>query len=124
MRHLESEMLVAVGPKALEFAVDFRKELGSNIPIVFSVVDADTLTRLRPANTTGIVLKYTLRKQVEAAKALGPKLRHIAIIGDPLETQSYMQQFRRELIAVAAEMDVIDLTGLSIADVKLRASAL
>jgi len=117
-------MIVAAGPKALEFAVKFRRELGSEIPIVFSVVDTETLTRLSPSNTTGRVLQYTLHQQMDAAKALVPKLKHIAVVGDPLENQSFMQQFRREIPAVAAQMDVIDLTGLSIANVKIRAAAL
>ena len=123
-RNSPINVIVAAGPKALEFALHVRGELGSNVPVVFSIVDTATLARLRPSNATGHILQYTLRDQITSARALVPDLRHVALVGDPLETQSFMDEFRRELPIFSAQLDFIDLTGLSLQDVKRRAAEL
>jgi signal transduction histidine kinase len=123
-RNSPINVIVAAGPKALEFALHVREELGSNIPVVFSVVDTSTLARLRPSNATGHILQYTLRDQITSARALVPDLQHVALVGDPLETQSFMDEFRRELPIFSAQLDFIDLTGLSLQDVKKRVADL
>ena len=46
------------------------------------------------------------------------------MVGDPLEKQSFLGEFRRELPAFANELDYIDLTGLPMAEVKARVAAL
>ena len=119
-RNSPINVIVAAGPKALEFALHVRGELGSNVPVVFSIVDTATLARLRPSNATGHILQYTLRDQITSARALVPDLQHVALVGDPLETQSFMDEFRRELPIFSAQLDFIDLTGLSLQDVKRR----
>ena len=123
-RNSPINVIVAAGPKALEFALHVRGELGSNVPVVFSIVDTATLARLRPSNATGHILQYTLRDQITSARALVPDLQHVALVGDPLETQSFMDEFRRELPIFSAQLDFIDLTGLSLQDVKRRAAEL
>jgi len=123
-RNTPINVIVAAGPKALEFALHVRGELGSNVPVVYSIVDTATLARLRPSNATGHILEYTLRDQITSARALVPDLKHVALVGDPLETQSFMDQFRRELPVFSAQLDFIDLTGLSLQDVKRRVAAL
>ena len=123
-RNSPINVIVAAGPKALEFALHVRGELGSNVPVVFSIVDTATLARLRPSNATGHILQYTLRDQITSARALVPDLQHVALVGDPLETQSFMDEFRRELPIFSAQLDFIDLTGLSLQDVKRRVAEL
>jgi signal transduction histidine kinase len=123
-RNSPINVIVAAGPKALEFALHVRGELGSNVPVVFSIVDTATLARLRPSNATGHILQYTLRDQITSARALVPDLRHVVLVGDPLETQSFMEEFRRELPIFSAQLDFIDLTGLSLQDVKRRVADL
>jgi signal transduction histidine kinase len=123
-RNSPINVIVAAGPKALEFALHVRGTLGSNVPVVFSIVDTATLARLRPSNATGHILQYTLRDQITSARALVPDLQHVALVGDPLETQSFMDEFRRELRIFSAQLDFIDLTGLSLQDVKRRVADL
>jgi signal transduction histidine kinase len=123
-RNSPINVIVAAGPKALEFALHVRGALGSNVPVVFSIVDTATLARLRPSNATGHILQYTLRDQITSARALVPDLQHVALVGDPLETQSFMDEFRRELPIFSAQLDFIDLTGLSLQDVKRRVADL
>jgi len=57
-------VIVAAGPRALEFALHVRGDLGTDVPVVFSIVDDATLARLRPSNATGKILQYNLRDQM------------------------------------------------------------
>jgi signal transduction histidine kinase len=118
------KLIVAVGPLALQFALQFRAEFGSSVPVVFSVVDDDTIARLNPSNATGTILQYTLRDQITSAQALVPGLKHVALVGDPLERQSFMREFRRELPVFASKLDFIDLTGLPMSELRKRVAAL
>jgi ABC-type uncharacterized transport system substrate-binding protein len=118
------KLIVAVGPLALEFALQVRAELASGVPVVFSVVDDDTITRLNLSNATGTILQYTLRDQITSARALVPDLKHVALVGDPLESQSFMREFRRELQVFATKLDFIDLTGLPMTELRTRIAAL
>jgi len=118
------KVIVAAGPRALEFALHVRGDLGTDVPVVFSIVDDATLARLRPSNATGKILQYNLRDQIVSARALVPDLKHVALVGDRLETQSFMREFQRELPIFSAQLDFIDLTGLAMADVKARVATL
>jgi len=84
-------VIVAAGPRALEFALHVRGDLGNDVPVVFSIVDDATLARLRPSNATGKILQYNLRDQIVSARALVPDLKHVALVGDRLETQSFLR---------------------------------
>ena len=84
----------------------------------------DIVPRLRPSNATGYILQYTLRDQITSARALVSDLQHVALVGDPLEKQSFMDEFRRELPIFSAQLEFIDLTGLSLQDVKRRVADL
>jgi signal transduction histidine kinase len=117
-------VIVAAGPRALEFALHVRGDLGTDVPVIFSIVDDATLARLRPSNATGKILQYNLRDQIVSARALVPDLKHVALVGDRLETQSFMGEFRRELPIFSTQLDFIDLTGLAMADVKARVATL
>jgi ABC-type uncharacterized transport system substrate-binding protein len=117
-------VIVAAGPRALEFALHVRGDLGNDVPVVFSIVDDATLARLRPSNATGKILQYNLRDQLVSARALVPDLKHVALVGDRLETQSFLREFRRELSIFSEQLDFIDLTGLAMADVKARVATL
>jgi signal transduction histidine kinase len=117
-------VIVAAGPRALEFALHVRGDLGTDVPVIFSIVDDATLARLRPSNATGKILQYNLRDQIVSARALVPDLKRVALVGDRLETQSFMGEFRRELPIFSTQLDFIDLTGLAMADVKARVATL
>jgi len=116
-------VIVPVGTLALEFAMRLRADLWSTVPVAF--VDAESLAGLSlPPGVTGNSVDLTLRDAVAAAKAMVPGLRRVAIVGDPLERQTLQRQFVRELPQVAASLEVIDLTGLPMTDIRRRVSAL
>jgi signal transduction histidine kinase/ABC-type uncharacterized transport system substrate-binding protein len=118
-------VIVPVGTLALEFVMRLRADLWSAVPVAFAAVDAESLAGLSlPPDITGNSMDLTLRDAVAAAKAMVPGLRRVAIVGDPLERQTLRRHFARELPQVAASLEVIDLAGLPMSDIRRRVSAL
>jgi signal transduction histidine kinase len=118
-------VIVVNGSGALEYALRLRNELWPEVPIVFAGVDQNTaaLTNL-PSNVTGTTMRTTLRDAVSAARALVPRLERIALVGDPLERQPPRRHFARELPLIATELDLIDLTGLPMTELRRRLASL
>jgi signal transduction histidine kinase len=126
-KYLEGSVAVIVvnGSGALEFTLRLRNELWPEVPIVFAGVDQNTaaLTNL-PSNVTGTTIRTLLHDAVTAARALVPDLERVALVGDPLERQPPRRHFTQELPLIAAEFDLIDLTGLPMTELRKRVAAL
>src|SRR5262245_1608529 len=104
--------IVADGFDALQFAVSLRAELDNpSLPIVFSGIDHSSTAEL-PPNVTGSAARTATRHVLIAAKALVPGLRRIAVVGDPLEEQPFRRHRKKELLAIAKDVELIDLPGL------------
>ena len=117
-------VVVAVGPRALEFMLRIRSEQWSTVPLVFSTVDEATIAKLKlPADVTGTTMQLTLRDMVAIARALVPKLQQVALVGEPWTGTSIYRNFKDELPQLA-ELEFIDLTGLSVAEIKKRVAVL
>ena len=117
-------VIVPVGPLALEFELSSRAELWPTVPIAFEGIDTESLALHLPPDTTGETENLTLWDEVNAAKIMVPNLRRIAIVGDPLERQSTYRHFTNEMPQIAAELQIIDLTGLPMTEVQRRAAEL
>ena len=59
-----------------------------------------------------------------AAQALVPGLKRIALVGDPLERQTYRRHFKQELPIFAGDLGIIDLTGLPMSELRKRVAVL
>src|SRR5262245_28751876 len=118
-------VVVAQGSSALEFVVRARAELWPQAPVVFAGVDEATAARLSlPRDVTGTTYQLTFRDAVTSAKSLVPGLKRIALVGDPFERQAVRSHFKAEVPAVAAELELIDLMGLPMAELRRRVAAL
>jgi signal transduction histidine kinase len=118
-------VIVADGFGALQFAVGLRSDLDSRIPIVFSNVDDGSAARLRlPPNVTGTTVRRTIVHALVTAKALVPGLKRIAIVGDPLEQQTYRHHYKEELPAIDQDLELIDLTGLPMHELRKQVAVL
>ena len=118
-------VIVVNGSGALGYALRLRDELWPGVPLVFAGVEQNTsaLTNL-PPNVTGTTMRTTLRDAVTAARLLVPGLERIALVGDPLERQPIRRHFLQELPVINAEVGLIDLTGLSMTELRRRVAAL
>jgi signal transduction histidine kinase len=73
---------------------------------------------------TGFVAHQTFRGMVDAARLLVPGLKRVALVGDPPERDAYRRNYRQEIATLAPELELIDLTGLAVTEVKQRVAAL
>ncbi len=124
-RNLPIEVIVAVGPEALQVVAGLRDNDQVKTPVVFAAVPEKSSQLLTlPAAVTGRTVNVSLANFVTAARALVPRLKHVALVGDPIETQTFREHAKLEIPKIAADLDVIDLTGLPMRVVKQRVASL
>lgn len=118
-------VIVAVGRPTLEFVLRARAELLSEPPVVFALIDEASAARFKlPSRVTGTTMRVTFRDIAVAARALVRDIKRIALVGDPLERQPARRQYKEQIPVFAADLDLIDLSGLPLSEVKTRISAL
>ncbi len=118
-------VIVVNGSAALEYAVRLRNELWPEVPVVFAGVDQNTAAlKNLPSNVTGTTMRTSLHDAVTAARALVPGLERVALVGDPLERQPPRRHFAQELPLITTELDLIDLTGLPMIELRKLVAAL
>jgi signal transduction histidine kinase len=124
-RNIPIEAIVAAGPETLDFAFGLRDNDQAKTPVVFAAVPekSNRLSAL-PAAVTGRTVDVSLARFVTAARALVPGLKRVALVGDPLETQTFREHAKLEISQIAANLDVIDLTGLPMRVLKQRVATL
>ncbi len=118
-------IIVAVGSAALELVLYLRAQLWADVPVIFAAVDEVILDELSlPPNVTGMTVAAPLSGAVSVARMIVPGLKRIAIVGDPPERQFIRRQMPTQLELLAAEFELIDLTRLTMTELKQRVSAL
>src|SRR5215471_17570452 len=118
-------VVVAQGSAALEFVLRSRAELWPGVPVIFAAVDEQTGKRLSLLpGITGTFYQRSFGSAVATARVLVPNLKRIALVGDPFERQAVRSHYKREVPLYAAEFELIDLMGLSVAEVRRRVATL
>jgi len=118
-RHID--VIVTVGVSALDFILRHRAETWPSVPVIFAAIDEASASRLNlPDNVTGLTMQLTLRDMVGVARIAVPNLRKIALVGDPLERQTFYRHFKDEIPQVASQYEIIDLQNMRMADLKDR----
>src|SRR5215475_15650341 len=117
--------IVAIGKMTLEHALRWRPELWPGTPIVFAMIDETDLARLgRPADVTGVVIRNSLTGAINAARAVVPRLDTIVLVGDAWDRQALFGHWHEELPAATSGLEVIDLIGQKMADIRKRVAEL
>jgi signal transduction histidine kinase len=118
-------LIVAFGPLAFEYAVDMRADLWPKAPVVFGEIAETAISRSNlPAAVTGTTINITFGEMLTTARALVPNLTRIALVGDLLENLPAYRHFKEEIPIVAHGLDLIDLTGLTMEDLRRRVAVL
>ena len=118
-------VIIAVGSAALEYVLRSRAELWPEVPVVFTFVDKPAIAQLElPPDVTGNTLQSHPRDMVAVARTLVPDIKRIALVGDPPENQTYYRDLKKEVPIVAADLEFIDLTGLTMTELRKRVAAL
>jgi signal transduction histidine kinase len=116
-------VVVTLGTAAFELLLQLHPDFLASAPVVFTNFD-DSAVRGIPANATGTIIPLRFRNLVLAARALVPDLKRLALVGDPFERQPYRHHYRQELKEFTGDLEVIDLSGLPLDDVKARVATL
>jgi signal transduction histidine kinase len=117
--------VVAIGAATLELVLPWRSELWPQIPIVFAMVDEIDFARLRlPDGVTGNIVKVPLSNSIKAARALVPHLQTVAFVGDAWDGLTVYRNWKEEIRTAAAGLNVIDLVGQTMAEVRKRVAEL
>jgi signal transduction histidine kinase len=118
-RHID--VVVTVGVSALDFILRHRSAIWPSVPVIFAAIDEATASRIRlPENVTGLTMQLTLRDMVSVARIAVPDLRRIALVGDPLDRQTFYRHFKEEIPLVASQFEIIDLQNMRMVDLKDR----
>jgi len=124
-RNRPIDVVVVFGVSALDFMVRRRDEIWPSVPIVFAAIDEATIaSRTLAKNVTGVTMQLTLRDMVKVARMVVPDLKAVAMVGDPLERQTFYRHFKDEIPAVTAQYEIIDLMDLPLAELKTRLGSL
>jgi signal transduction histidine kinase len=93
--------------------------------VVFSIIADTEFTKLkiRP-NVTGKITKPWFRDMMTSARAVVPSLKTIVILGEPWERQTFYRNFPNEIPIEAADVEVIDLTGVPMRELRKRVAEL
>ena len=118
-------VVVPIGASSLAIALRWRAALWPNVPIVFAQVDETTVAQLKPPpDVTGVIMKFRLSDMMASARAVVPDLKRVAFVGDAWETQSAYRQWKDEIPTVTKGLEVTDLTGLPMRELREKVAVL
>jgi signal transduction histidine kinase len=122
-RHID--VVIVFGVSALDFIARRREQLWPSVPVVFAAIDEVTMSRRTlPNNVTGATMQLTLQDMVKVARIVMPNLKAVAIVGDPLERQTFYRHFADEIPAIAAQLEIVNLMDLPLAELAKRLAVL
>jgi ABC-type uncharacterized transport system substrate-binding protein len=122
-RDIPIGVIVGPGTAALRFMLPARAEIWPKVPAIFVSNPEAAAEAQNLQGVTGLVRRQPLQDSVRAAQALMPGLKSIALVGDVPRQQYQRARFKEEITALA-DVEIIDLTGLRMAELLQRVAAL
>src|SRR5262245_58217896 len=122
-RDIPIGVIVAPGTAALAFMLPARAEIWPEVPAIFVANPAAASEAKSIPGVTGLVRRQPLQASVNTAQAIMPGLKSIALVGD-VPRQDYQRARFKEQIAALAGVEILDLTGLRMAELLQRVAAL
>src|SRR5262249_17047898 len=117
--------IVAIGFPTLALVQRWRDELWPGIPVVFGLVNGtDVAPGELPPGTSGGLARQSLADWVKVARSVVPNLERIVFIGDDWERQTVLRHWKDELPAAAAGLEVTELVGLRMSELRNRVATL
>src|SRR5215471_5618702 len=118
-------VIVSDASRYLSFTLRLRDELWPGTPVVLAGIQERRAARLSlPSNVTGFTFRHQLQDIVATADALIPGLKRIVLAGSRIKPGGWRQDFLDDLPDIRARFEVIDLTGLSMVELRQRLSDL
>jgi signal transduction histidine kinase len=118
-------IVVSVGPSALPFAVAIRAEMWPEASFVFAAATDAAVAGLNlAADMTGSIVELSAQEMVGMARALVPDLQRVVLLGDAWDDKDIHHNLKRDLPAAAGGLEVVDLTGLALPEIRRRVAVL
>src|SRR5215470_1068425 len=118
-------VIISNASRYLQFTLRLRDELWPGTPVVLAGIQERRAKRLSlPSNVTGFTYRYQLQDTVGTADALIPGLKRVVLAGSRIASGGFRQDFLDDLPDVRARFEVIDLTGLPLAELRQRLTKL
>jgi len=118
-------VIVSNASRYLPYTLKLCDELWPGTPVVLAGVQERRAARLSlPSNVTGFTFRHQLQDIVATADALIPGLKRVVLAGSRIKQGTWRQDFLDDLPDVSARFEVIDLTGLSLAELRQRLTEL
>src|SRR5262249_9605898 len=118
-------VIVSNASRYLAFTLRLRDELWPGTPVVLAGIQERRAKRLSlPSNVTGFTYRSQLQDTVGTADALIPGLKRVVLAGSRIAPGGFRQDFVDDLPDVRARFEVIDLTGLPMAELRQRLARL
>jgi PAS domain S-box-containing protein len=119
-------VVMALGPQALEFMREYGDQIFPGVPVVYSGVRKERIrNNPPPSNYVGIESHFDLAATVELALALQPDAKELAIVTGAAEfDKSWEATARKELGVFAGRLTLRYLSGLPIDDLLTTATQL
>jgi signal transduction histidine kinase len=107
------DLVIALGPPALDFAVRYRGFIAPGARIVFALVAADEAraTRADTGDAVGVFSEYSVSKTIELATRLQPEAEHIAVVSGGSEFDKQWEQSARSDLADFSQGHTISYLG-------------
>ncbi len=111
---LPLDIIIALGPEALRFAIDHRAEISPGKPLVFCCISPATRAAIEmPADASGLVSEFDLAKTMDLATRLQPDARNVIVIaGAAAFDKQWEETARRQLSAYEPRYAIRYLSGL------------
>jgi signal transduction histidine kinase len=114
-------VIISNASRYLPFTLRLRDELWPGTPVVLAGIQERRAARLTlPPNVTGFTFRHQLQDIVATADALIPGLKRIVLAGSRIKPGGWRQDFLDDLPDVRTRFEVIDLTGLSMVELRQR----
>jgi signal transduction histidine kinase/ABC-type uncharacterized transport system substrate-binding protein len=118
------DLVIALGPQALQLLRDNRQTLFPNAPTMFVAVGkSNPAIENLPADISGVTLQFDLPGTVRLAKALQPGLKRVVVITGASDFDRRWRQIAAADLAEFKDLELVELAGLPIDDVISQVAA-
>lgn len=125
-RNLPLDLLIAVGPGTLAFALDHREAFAPNVPIVFGGITATSIARFElPRQAHGVISAFNLRRTVDLARRLQPDADRVVVMsGSATFDRAWQRRAREELTSQLGAIEISFVSDLTFDDFVATARSL
>jgi len=117
-RDRKPDVILALGPRVLQFTIPRQNDLGFNVPVVFCCTSENRLSALNPPdNVTGILSDFGVTKTLALAQRLQPGASRLVIVSGATEFDRQSAEIvRRQLVPFEQKYKTEYLIGLKYDD--------